>query len=59
MSLKEQVIAMIHRLPDGADLRDIEEDLTLFGALQEVDEDIRTGRLVSNEEMKTRVQRWG
>jgi predicted transcriptional regulator len=52
MSIKEQAIAMIRRLPDDAGLRDIEEELALLAALQEAEEDIRTGRLVTNDEMK-------
>ena len=58
MSIKEQAIAMIRRLPDDADLRDIGEELALLAALQEAEEDIRAGRVVSNEVMKTRVERW-
>jgi hypothetical protein len=58
MSIKEQAIALIQRLPDEAGLRDIEEELALLAALQEADEDIRTSRLVSNEAMKARVKQW-
>jgi hypothetical protein len=58
MSIKEQAIAVIRRLPDDAGLRDIEEELALLAALQEADEDVRARRLVSNEEMKARLQQW-
>jgi predicted transcriptional regulator len=58
MSIKEQAIAMIRRLPDDAGLRDIEEELAILAALEEAEDDIRQGRIVDNEEMKARVERW-
>ena len=58
MTIKEQAIAMVRKLPDDARLPDIEEELALLAALQEADEDIRVGRLVSNEEMSVRVSQW-
>ena len=58
MSIKEQAIAIIRRLPEDANLRDIEEELALLAALQEAEADIQSGRLVSNDEMKARLQGW-
>ena len=58
MSIKEQAIAIIRRLPEDANLRDIEEELAFLSALQEAEGDIQGGRLVSNEEMKARLQEW-
>ena len=34
------------------------EEVALLAALQEADQDIEQGRLVSNEEMKERVKEW-
>jgi predicted transcriptional regulator len=58
MSIKEQAIAIINRLPNDAQLRDIEEELALLRALAEAEDDIQNGRLVSHDEMKARLQRW-
>ena len=58
MSIKEQAMAMIRRLPDDAGLKDIEEQLALLAVLQDAEEDIQNGRIVSNDEMKARVERW-
>jgi len=56
MSIKEQAIAIIRRLPEDANLKDIEEELALLAALQEAEADIQSGRLVSNDAMKARLQ---
>jgi hypothetical protein len=58
MSIKEQAIAIIRRLPEDANLRDIEEELALLAALQEAETDIQGGELVSNDEMKARLHGW-
>ena len=58
MSIKQQALAIIRRLPDDANLKDIEEELALLAALEEAEADIQSGKLVSNEEMKARLQGW-
>jgi predicted transcriptional regulator len=58
MSVKEQVLQAIQRLPDDADFRDVAEEIALLAAVQQAERDIEQGRLVSNEEMKSRIDRW-
>ena len=58
MSIKEQALAIIRRLPEDANLKDIEEELALLAALEEAEADIQSGKPVSNEEMKARLQGW-
>ena len=58
MSIKEQVLSVIQRLPDDIDFRDVNEEIALLAAVQEAEDDIREKRLVSNDEMKSRIQEW-
>lgn len=58
MSIKDQVLSAIQRLPDDIDFRDVSEEIALLAAVQEAEDDIRERRLVSNDEMKSRIQEW-
>jgi len=57
-TVKEQVLHAVNRLPADADFRDVNEEIALLAAVAEAEEDIREGKLVSNEEMKTRLDQW-
>jgi hypothetical protein len=58
MSVKEQVLEVIQRLPDDIDFRDVSEEIALLAALHEAEKDAQEGRLVSNEQMKARIIQW-
>ena len=58
MSVKEQVLQAIHRLPDDIDYRDVAEEVAFLAAVREAERDIDEGRLVSNEQMKARIAEW-
>jgi len=58
MSVKEQVLQAIQRLPDDIDFRDVADEIALLAAVQEAEGDIEQGRLISNEEMKSRIGQW-
>jgi len=58
MTVKQQVLQAIQRLPDDADFRDVTEEIALLAAVQEAEADIKAGRVVSNEEMKKRITEW-
>ena len=58
MSVKEQVLQAIQRLPDDIDFRDVADEIALLAAVQEAERDIEQGRLISNEEMKSRIGQW-
>ena len=58
MSVKDQVLQAIHRLPDDVDYRDITEEIALLAAVREAERDIAEGRLVTNEQMKARIAAW-
>ena len=58
MSIKHQVLSAIQRLPDDIDFRDVSEEIALLAAVHEAEDDIRENRLVSNDDMKNRIQEW-
>ena len=58
MSIKHQVLSAIQRLPDDIDFRDVNEEIALLAAVQEAEEDIQENRVVSNVEMKGRIEEW-
>lgn len=57
-TVKEQVLHVLHRLPDDADFRDVNEEIALLAAVAEAEDDIRDGRVVGNHEMKARLDEW-
>ena len=58
MSVKEQVLQAIQRLPDDTDYPAIADEIALLAALREAEDDIAQGRLVSNEQMQARLSVW-
>jgi hypothetical protein len=58
MSIKHQVLAAIQRLPDDISFADVNEEIALLAAVQEAEDDIREKRLVSNSDMKSRIEEW-
>jgi predicted transcriptional regulator len=58
MSVKQQVLQAIHRLPEDIDYRDVTEEIVFLAAVREAEQDIAEGRLISDEEMKARITEW-
>jgi hypothetical protein len=58
MSVTEQVLQAIQRLPNDIDFRDVTDEIALLAAVQEAERDIQDGRVISNEEMKSRIAQW-
>ena len=58
MSVKEQVLQAISQLPDDIDYRDVTDEIAFLAAMREAEQDIQNGRLVTNEQMKTRIGEW-
>lgn len=58
MTVKEQVLHAIQRLPDDIDYRDVAEEVAFLSAVVEAEEDIQAGRVISNEQMKSRIAEW-
>ena len=58
MSVKDQVLQAIHRLPDDIDYRDAADEIAFLVAVREAERDIEEGRVISNEQMKARVAGW-
>jgi len=58
MSVKEQILQAIQRLPDDIDYRDVADEIALLAAIGEAERDIAQGRLVTNEQMRERIEGW-
>lgn len=58
MSIKHQVLSAIQRLPEDADFRDVNEEIALLAAVQEAEDDIRHRRVITNEQMRGRLEEW-
>jgi hypothetical protein len=58
MTVKEQVLLAIERLPEDADFKDVKDEIALLAALREAEDDIAAGRTVTNEEMRRRIGAW-
>ena len=52
------VLEAVHRLPDEASFGDIADEVAFLAALREGEKDIEQGRIISNEEMKRRLDSW-
>jgi predicted transcriptional regulator len=58
MSAKDTILQAIHRLPDDADYHAIAEEVAFLAALEQGDKDIQTGRVVSNEDVRKKLESW-
>ena len=58
MTVKEQVMRAIERLPEDADFKDVKDEIAFLAALREAEDDIAAGRTVTNEEMRRRIGTW-
>lgn len=58
MSVKEQVLQVISRLPDDADFRDVTEEIAFLAAVREAERDIAEGRVITNGQLKARLGEW-
>ena len=58
MSVKEQVLQAIQRLPEDIDFRDVTDEIALLAAVREAERDIEQGQLISNAEMRSRIAGW-
>jgi len=58
MSVKDQVLRAIHRLPDDIDYRDVADEIAFLAAVREAERDIKENRLLTNQHMKDRIAEW-
>ena len=58
MSVREEVLRAIARLPDDIDFWDVTDEIALLGAIHEAEQDIQQGRVISNEQMRSRIAEW-
>lgn len=53
---KQMILEAVHRLPDEATFDDIAEEVAFLAAVRDGEDDIKHGRIVSNAEMKQRIE---
>ena len=58
MSAREAVLQAIHRLPEDVDYRAIAEEIAFLAALEQGDQDIHSGRVVTNEDARKKLESW-
>lgn len=58
MSVKDQVLQAINRLPDDIDYRDVADEIAFLAAMREAEHDIEHDRIITNEQMKARIDEW-
>jgi hypothetical protein len=58
MSVKEQVLEAIQRLPDDIDYKDVTDEIAFLAAVREAERDIEQGKVISNDQMKARNAQW-
>jgi predicted transcriptional regulator len=58
VSVRDQVLQAINRLPDDIDYRDVADEIAFLSAMREAERDIEQGRLLTNEQMKARIGEW-
>jgi len=58
VSVKQQVLHAVQRLPDDIGFQDVNEEIALLNAVAEAEEDIERGHLIDNKEMKARLDEW-
>ena len=58
MSVKDEVLQAIHRLPADINYRDVTDEIAFLAAMHEAERDLQEGRLVTNEQMKARISEW-
>jgi predicted transcriptional regulator len=55
---KAVVREMLDRLPENATFAEIAEEIAILTALEAAEDDIRAGRVSSDEEVKERARKW-
>ena len=58
MSLKQNAMLVIGALPEDASYQTVSEEISILAALDEAEDDIRQGRVISHEEVKQRFSSW-
>jgi hypothetical protein len=55
MTPKQMIIHALHLMPEGANFKDIVQTIKFLAAVREGEEDLLNGRIISNEQMKQRL----
>lgn len=55
---KEEVRRMLDRIPDDSTFEDIQYHIYVMSKIKRAEEDIREGRVLSQEEVERQVSKW-
>jgi predicted transcriptional regulator len=58
MSLKQNAMQVIGALPEDVSYEAVSDELSILAALNEAEEDISAGRVISHDEVKKRFASW-
>ena len=58
MSVKESVLQAIQRLPENAGYKEIADEIAFLAALRQAEDDIASGRLISNDDARKKLESW-
>ncbi|MGI8966313.1 MAG: hypothetical protein ACR2H1_09555 [Limisphaerales bacterium] len=58
MTAKQIVLDALNRLPEEISFYDISEEVAFLTALREGEEQIKNGQVISNDQMKSRLDSW-
>jgi predicted transcriptional regulator len=58
MTPKQKAMLALATLPEDVSYHDLEEEVRILSALEEAEDDIRNGRVVTHEEAKRRLAQW-
>lgn len=58
MSNKQAALEAVNHLPEDATFEDILEEIAILAGLRRGREDIQAGRVLSHEEVTTRIRAW-
>lgn len=58
MTVKQQVLAALQRLPEDATYEQMLETVEFMAAIQQGRDDVAAGRVVSHEEVKRQLHSW-
>ena len=58
MTPKQKAMLALATLPEDVSYGDVQEEVRILAALEEAEEDIRLSRVVSHEDVKSRLASW-
>ena len=58
MTPKQKTLQVLATMPEDASYDELSQEVKIVAALEEAEQDVRAGRVVSHEEAKRRLSQW-